>query len=137
VLAGSPGYRAGEVLGDDVVSLGRVEEADLVDLYRAAEVLAAPALYEGFGLPPLEAMACGTPVVVAAGSGGLVEVSGPAAVVAADRRAETWVDAIERARERRDELARGGLEHSAAFRWPAAAEATLRVLRSAASGGTP
>jgi glycosyltransferase involved in cell wall biosynthesis len=136
VLAGSPGYRAAELLRDaeaaGVVAVGRVAEEELVDLYRAADVLAAPALYEGFGLPPLEAMACGTPAVVAAGSGGLVEVSGPAAVVVADRRPEAWVDAIEHARGQHAHLARAGLRHSAGYRWPAVAEETLRVLREAA-----
>ena len=112
--------------------LGRVEEDELLALYRAAEVLAVPSLYEGFGLPPLEAMACGTPAVVAADSGGLVEMSGPAAVVAADRRPQTWVAAIAEARERRAELAAAGLQYSAGFRWPAVARATLAVLEEAA-----
>ena len=54
---------------------------------RAAGAFAAPALYEGFGIAPLEAMACGTPAVIAADSGGLEEISGPAAIVVAERTA--------------------------------------------------
>jgi glycosyltransferase involved in cell wall biosynthesis len=142
VLAGSPGYRGEAILAAAEESgacthVGRVTEAELVALYRAADVLAAPARYEGFGLPPLEAMACGTPAVVADASGGLVEVSGPAALVVRERRTETWVAAIEKARERHDALAARGLDHVARFRWPAVAAATGDVLRSAASGGTP
>ena len=136
VLAGSPGYRSEPLLAAaaeaGVTVLGRVREDELLALYRAAEVLAVPSLYEGFGLPPLEAMACGTPAVVAADSGGLVEMSGPAAVVAADRDPQTWVAAIEQARERREELVAAGLEYSARFRWPAVARATLAVLQEAA-----
>ena len=60
---------------------------------RAAGAYASPALYEGFGIAPLEAMASGTPAVVAADSGGLVEVSGPAAIVVAERSAAAWREA--------------------------------------------
>jgi glycosyltransferase involved in cell wall biosynthesis len=134
VLAGSVGYRGEELLrgAEGCAVVGRVSEEELVALYRAAEVLAAPARYEGFGLPPLEAMACGTPAVVASASGGLVETSGPAAIVVPDREPASWVAAVEEARSRRDELAARGLEHAARCGWPAVAAATRRVLTEAA-----
>lgn len=142
VLAGSPGYRGDELLAAAAASgactvLGGVTEPELVALYRAADALAAPARYEGFGLPPLEAMACGTPVVVAGGSGGLVETSGPAAVVVEDRAPGAWVDAIEAARSRRDELGARGLAHAGRFDWARAGAATRAVLAEAAGGVRP
>ena len=67
--------------------LGPVSEEELLELMRAAGAFAAPALYEGFGIAPLEAMASGTPAVIAADSGGLEEISGPAAIVVGERSA--------------------------------------------------
>jgi glycosyltransferase involved in cell wall biosynthesis len=112
--------------------LGPVGDEDLVDLMRAAGAYAAPALYEGFGIPPLEAMACGTPAVIAADSGGLVEVSGPAAIVVAEREPEAWVEGIERALARPEDLVERGLEHAARFRWPQVTRETRAVLAAAA-----
>ncbi|MFT4049384.1 MAG: glycosyltransferase family 1 protein [Solirubrobacterales bacterium] len=71
VIVGARGWRDDELMGliaaspfaEDIVVAGRVEDATLVDLYRAAECFVFPSRYEGFGYPPLEAMACGTPVV--------------------------------------------------------------------------
>lgn len=137
VLVGSVGFQgcriaeAAAAVGATV--LEGVDDAELVDLYRAAEALAAPSLYEGFGVTPLEAMASGTPAVVAAGSGGLVETSGPAAVVVAERTPQAWLAAIEDARLRRDELVRRGLAHASRFRWPEVASAVRAVLEEAAA----
>ena len=80
-LAGSPGFGSEAQLArlegaPWCALLGRVTDAELVELYRAAEVLAAPAIYEGFGIAPVEAMACGTPSVIARDSGGLEEIRG-------------------------------------------------------------
>ena len=112
--------------------VGAVDDDELVDLYRAAEVLVCPSHYEGFGITPLEAMACGTPAVIAADSGGLVETSGSAAVVVAERTGAAWLAGIADAARRRDSLAPIGLALAARFRWPEVAAATAEVLRAAA-----
>jgi len=139
VLVGAVGFR-----GDDYAAaareragaalLGPVPDDALPDLYRAAEVLAAPSLYEGFGLTPIEAMACGTPAVVAGGSGGLVEVAGESAVVVSERSPTAWVDAIEAARHRRAELVQRGLTTARAFSWPVVANSVRAVFEEAARG---
>jgi glycosyltransferase involved in cell wall biosynthesis len=80
-LVGKPG-RGGERIaaGSGGRWLGHVSDADLADLYRAAAVTAYPSLYEGFGLPVVEAMACGSPVV-ASDRGAIPEVAGDAAIL--------------------------------------------------------
>jgi glycosyltransferase involved in cell wall biosynthesis len=138
VLAGSGGFGSEGVVAAARRSsvcdlLGPVAEEDLVELMRAAGAYAAPALYEGFGIPPLEAMACGTPAVIAADSGGLVEASGPAAIVVGERSAEAWVEGIEAALARPQDLIERGLAHAARFRWPQVSEETRQVLADAAA----
>jgi glycosyltransferase involved in cell wall biosynthesis len=138
VLAGSSGFRGEEITARARMSgacslLGPVDDAELLALYRAANALAAPALYEGFGITPLEAMACATPVVIAADSGGLEETSGAAAIVVAERTAPAWRDALERAIARPEELVERGLAHAARYRWPAVALQTRAVLAEAAA----
>jgi glycosyltransferase involved in cell wall biosynthesis len=142
-LAGMPGFEGERIEAAARASggcelLGRVTDTELLDLLRAAGAFAAPALYEGFGIAPLEAMACGTPAVIAAGSGGLEEISGPAAIVVGDRMPEAWRDALEQALKRPAELIDRGLRLAARYRWPAVAAATRDVLAEAAqtpSGG--
>jgi glycosyltransferase involved in cell wall biosynthesis len=140
VLTGSSGFQGERIEAAARASgactlLGPVGDAELVDLLRAAGAFAAPALYEGFGIAPLEAMACGTPVAIAAGSGGLEEVSGPAAIVVGERDAAAWRDAVERALARPAELVEHGLRHAARFRWPRVAAETRSVLAEAAADG--
>jgi glycosyltransferase involved in cell wall biosynthesis len=140
VLAGSSGFEGERIeaaarAGGACDLLGPVGDDELLDLLRAAGAFAAPALYEGFGIAPLEAMACGTPAVIAAGSGGLEEVSGPAAIVVAERSAEAWRAALEQALARSPELIERGLAHAARFRWPAVAAQTRAVLAEAAEAG--
>ena len=137
ILAGSSGFGSEAVEAAARASgacrlLGPVSEEELLDLMRAAGAFAAPALYEGFGIAPLEAMACGTPAVIAAGSGGLEEISGPAAIVVAARTAAAWRDALEAALARPPELIERGLRHAARFRWPAVAAELRSVLAEAA-----
>jgi glycosyltransferase involved in cell wall biosynthesis len=137
VLAGSSGFGSQAVesaarAGGACHLLGPVSEEELLDLMRAAGAFAAPALYEGFGIAPLEAMACGTPAVIAAGSGGLEEISGPAAIVVAERTAAAWRDSLETALARPPELIERGLRHAARFRWPAVAAQVRDVLTEAA-----
>jgi glycosyltransferase involved in cell wall biosynthesis len=136
VLAGQPGHDADRIL-ESARGAGAAWVADLDDdalarLYRAAEVVAVPSLYEGFGIVPLEAMASGTPVVVAAGAGALGEMAGDAAIQVGERTGEAWAAAIAAARERRAELTAAGLERAAEHRWPRVAEAVREVLAEAA-----
>lgn len=140
VLAGSPGFEGERIAAHARASgncalLGPVAEDELLQLMRAAGAFAAPAVYEGFGIAPLEAMACGTPAVVAADGGGLEEISGPAAIVVRERTGEAWRAAIEQALARPDELVERGLRHAAGFRWPAVAQQTRAVLAEAAAAG--
>ena len=138
VLAGSAGYKSEGLLeaaehAGAVVIAGAADD-ELVELYRAADAVAAPAIYEGFGIVPLEAMACGTPTVVAANAGALEEVSGAAAIVVAERTPEAWRAGIEQARRRRPELEAAGIAHAARYRWADVATATRAVLADAAGG---
>ncbi len=135
-LAGSSGFQGERIEAAARASgacdlLGPVSDGELLDLLRAAGAFAAPALYEGFGIAPLEAMACGTPAAIAADSGGLEEVSGPAAIVVAERSGEAWKVALEQALTRPPELIERGLAHAAQFRWPVVAAQTRAVLAEA------
>jgi len=115
-----------------------VPEADLPALYAGAEMFAFPSRYEGFGLPPLEAMRCGTPVV-ASRRASLPEVLGDAAIFPEEETADAWADAIDRLADRvgeRREWSRRGLEHSRAFTWAETARRTLAVYRDVLSAGS-
>jgi glycosyltransferase involved in cell wall biosynthesis len=114
-----------------VESLGHVDDEQLAALYRGATCLVYASLYEGFGLPVLEAMASGTPVVTATGSAP-AEVAGEAAVLVDPLDVEAIAAGIEEADIRRAELAVAGLERAKIFRWDAAASATAEVYREAA-----
>jgi glycosyltransferase involved in cell wall biosynthesis len=104
---------------------GYVDIEQLADLYRGAACLVQPSRFEGFGLPVVEAMASGIPVVVVRDSA-LEEVAGDAAVVA-DRG--ELADGIRRALADRDRLIAAGLERARSFTWREAAERTLAVYR--------
>jgi len=104
---------------------GYVEKAELAELYRGATCLVVPSRYEGFGLPVLEALASGTPVV-AAPDRALIEVAGDAAVYA---ERDDLAGAILHAVERREELRASGLARAALFSWAEAARRTVEVYR--------
>ena len=104
---------------------GYVETERLAELYRGAACLVQASRFEGFGLPVLEAMASGTPVV-AVPEPALLEVAGDAAVFV---DGEQLADGIRRALAERDRLAAAGLERARAFGWRATAERTLEVYR--------
>jgi alpha-1,3-rhamnosyl/mannosyltransferase len=109
--------------------LGRVSGADLEALYASAEALVFPSLYEGFGIPVLEAMRRGLPVVTAAVSS-LPEVAGQAAVYVEDPRdAGALAAAIERALTDRARLCRLGLRQAARFTWDRTAAGVAAVIR--------
>ena len=106
---------------------GYLERPALADLYRGAACLVLPSRYEGFGLPVLEAMACGTPVV-AAPEPALREVAGDAALYA---EREGLPDALRQAVREHDRLAAAGLKRAKLFSWRETARRTLEVYESA------
>ncbi len=108
---------------------GYVDRDELVRLYRGAAALVMPSRYEGFGLPVLEAMASGTPVV-AAPDPAMQEVAGDAAVFV---EPEDLADGVRRALAERESLVAAGLRRAALFSWDDAARRTLEVYREALS----
>jgi glycosyltransferase involved in cell wall biosynthesis len=125
-------FAEAEKHSDRVRILGFVDDADLPALYRNAALFAFPSLYEGFGFPVLEAMACGVPVVCSNASS-LPEVAGDAALLIApsdtDGLAAAMARALEDADLRRDMVARGFV-HVAQFTWERAARQLLAVFDS-------
>jgi glycosyltransferase involved in cell wall biosynthesis len=126
-VVGAPGW--GDV---EVESLGFVEDDELARLYRGAAALVYTSLYEGFGLPVLEAMASGTPVVTSVGSAP-AELADGAAVLVDPLDVDAIAAGIQEAVARREELRAAGLERAKGFTWEAAAKATAEVYREAAA----
>jgi len=108
-----------------LVAPDHVPEDELPGLYRGAAVFAYPSFFEGFGIPVLEAMASGTPVVTSSHPS-LDEASGNAAVRVDPNSPEAIADGIRQAIEERDTLVARGLEHAMRFTWRACGEAHLR-----------
>jgi len=130
VVAGAEGDRAIAAKVDVTPRchrIGPVSDEELVDLYRAADALVAPALAEGFGITPLEAMACGTPAVVSSGSGALEIISGEAAVVVRERSPAAWIAGIQEARRCHAEIVERGVACAARYRWDRAASEVRAV----------
>jgi glycosyltransferase involved in cell wall biosynthesis len=137
VLSGSKGWLWEEVyetvsqlnLENDVAFLGRVPSADLVYLYNAARLLVHPSFYEGFGLTPLEAMTCGTPIIVS-NTAALPEVVGDAGLMINPHDIDGLTVAMWRVlteEDLRQELSHKGLKRAAKFSWQKAARETLEV----------
>ncbi|HKQ37203.1 MAG TPA: glycosyltransferase family 1 protein [Verrucomicrobiae bacterium] len=117
----------------DIRCTGFVPDAELPALYRSASVFVYPSLYEGFGLPPLEAMACGVPVICSTG-GALREMAGKAAALV--EPGDTAELAAQMTRVAGDPLLRAamrekGLAHAEQFQWRKTADGTLRVYAKA------
>src|SRR3989475_9293577 len=122
-------------LGDKVHHLDGLEPAQLPAVYNLARVLAHPAWYEGFGLPPLEAMACGTPVVVS-DRASLPELVGDAGVVVAADDPDAWRGALAELlgdATAAEDLGRRGILRAAEVTWPRSAAQTWRVIDDAVS----
>ena len=143
VVAGPKGwlYEEAESVLEDLglrertVFFGQATEEELLMLYNAAWALAFPSLYEGFGLPPLEAMACGTPVI-ASSAPALPEVLGDAALYFDPHQPEALAQHLLRLAEDTalwDCLRRAGLARAQGFRWRDTAEQTLAIYRSVAA----
>ena len=110
--------------------IGRVQAAHLPALYRGAQVLIYPSLYEGFGLPPVEALACGTPVITS-NTTSLPEAVGEAAITFDPLSVDQLADAIERAvsdAALRARLRQGGLVQAARFNWTTTAVQLMQTL---------
>lgn len=137
VIAGGKGWFYDQVftcveelgLKNEVIFTGFVSKEDLYQLYNGAELFVFPSLYEGFGLPPLEAMACGTPVVCS-NTGSLPEVVGDAGIFVDPMDLNGWVEAMRGVLNNPSLQARmveKGLERAKQFSWKKTAEETLKV----------
>lgn len=118
---------------DDVILTGYVADEDLPALYRAAKAFVYPSLFEGFGLPPLEAMACGTPVVTS-GVSSLPEVTGGAALLIDPNDEQSLASALVKIVSDdllRAQLREKGIAQAKKFTWRDAAEKTLRLYQEA------
>ena len=141
VVVGEKGRTAvfGEVtLGEmppGVILTGYVSQQELAALYSGATAFVYPSLYEGFGLPPLEAMACGVPVITSATTS-IPEVMGDAGILIDPCDVDAITDALNRVLGSeclRQDLTQRGRKRAESFRWESTAQSTWRVLESAAS----
>jgi glycosyltransferase involved in cell wall biosynthesis len=123
-------------IANSVIQIGHVAEEDLPPLYHAATCLLFPTLYEGFGLPILEAMASGTPVITSRRPAHM-EVAGDAALLIDPESIEELAEAIVRIVEQkslRDELSQKGMDRARMFSWETCAEQTLAVYDDVING---
>jgi glycosyltransferase involved in cell wall biosynthesis len=145
VLAGSAGYGAPEIASriaaassrERIRMLGYVSPSELANWYARAMIFAFPSLDEGFGMPVLEAMAAGTPVI-ASNRSAIPEVSGDAAWLVDPEDTGKLADALmalTRDPERRAELSRRGLARAGKFTWAEAVEKTWQIYSELAVGG--
>jgi glycosyltransferase involved in cell wall biosynthesis len=131
-VAGAAGWGEQPALDvEGIVRLGYTPHDELPRLYRGASVVVYPSLFEGFGMPVVEAMACGVPCVVSSHAS-LDEACGDAAVRADPRDPEALAQAIERALADRDELVALGLDHARSFTWLANGKALLEAWEAVA-----
>ena len=125
-IAGARGWGGVEARG--ATWLGEIDDAELARQYRGAQCLVYPSLYEGFGIPVLEAMACGIPVVASAG-GATEEIAGGAAVLVDPLDVDSIAAGVDEAMARRDELRPRGFVRAGEFSWDDSAARTQAVYR--------
>jgi glycosyltransferase involved in cell wall biosynthesis len=116
-----------------VTCIGYVPAAELALWYNSAEVFVFPSVYEGFGLPVLEAMACGTPVIVSNVSS-LPEVAGTSGLMLPPHDVEAWTDALALAYQDvnwRSAASQNGQQEASRYRWQTTARQTLRSYQCA------
>jgi glycosyltransferase involved in cell wall biosynthesis len=143
-VVGRPQYAGEPILealraADGVDVLGRVDEGELERLYQGARFVATPSFAEGFGFPPLEAMARGVPVACARGSA-LDETVGEAALRVDPEDRRGWTQALitlDNDAALRDRLIAAGRDNARRFSWPAAAQAHLELFRRALGESGP
>lgn len=124
-------------LASDVLLRGFVEDVFLPSFYHAASVVAFPSIYEGFGLPVLEAMACAVPVI-AGDNSSIPEVAGESAVLLPDNDEAAWITALQEilsSPKRQLELGARGAARAKLFSWENSARATLAAYRYFLAGG--
>lgn len=145
VICGAQGWYSGAILdeirslgiSDSITIVGFAEHEDIPALYSLATLFVYPSLYEGFGYPPLEAMACGVPVI-ASKTSSLPEVVGDAGILVDPRDELALAQQIERVlsdARLQATLAQQGIERAKQFRWEITARQTLAILESAATNG--
>jgi len=138
VLIGTRGYGYDEIkkeienstVKSDIIELGYIPESDMPYILNAAEALIHPSWYEGFGIPPIEAMACGCPVI-SSNAASLPEVCADAAIYFAPGEPEELTSALSRLIDEpglKERLKVSGVSRAAKFTWKATAEKTLPVL---------
>lgn len=123
-------------ISDRIVELGALSRDKLKDLYHAADLLLQPSWYEGMGLPPLEAMASGVPVVVS-NRGALPETVGDAGLIVDPEKPENLADAVQKLLHDpslQAELRARGLTRASQFRWETTAQKTWEVYQSVLKG---
>ena len=144
VIAGKRAWKDSEIFDkirrsgceSNIVFTGYVPQGELPTLINGADVFVFPSLHEGFGMPPLEAMACGTPVIVS-NTSSLPEVVGDAAVTIDPYSTDAIADAIYRVSSDKDlraQMRAKGLERARLFSWEKTARQTLQVLEDTLDG---
>ncbi|MFC7076804.1 glycosyltransferase family 4 protein [Haloarcula halophila] len=140
LIAGREGWKTNSIIEktkkseyrDDIHLLGFVPEYVLPHLYKRADVFVYPSLYEGFGLPPLEAMACGTPVITSNVSS-LPEVVGDAGIKIDPNDTDQLTEEIQRVLENdtlHEQMQKKGLDRAHKFTWEKAANETIQLYKS-------
>jgi glycosyltransferase involved in cell wall biosynthesis len=139
ILAGKPGWLYNNVVKEarqslfnqDILFLGQINRRDRAALYSRAEIFIYPSFFEGFGFPPLEAQACGCPVI-AANRASLPEILGDSAILINPWKPEELAEAVRRVisdQELKRKLIEAGLNNAKRFCWQTAAAETLKALQ--------
>lgn len=139
VIVGNKGWNVAELfkvitespIKEQIILPGYVTDEDLVKFYNAAEVFVYPSLYEGFGIPIIEAMACGCPVITSNVSS-MPEVAGTAALLVDPNNANEIKNAVQKIlknKELRELLIKDGIKQAKKFSWKKTAQATLAVYK--------